>query len=961
MQTLIIRDNNILLIPGSALGRIPKLSNLYLDFNRIAALSADILGSIEPETIRYLSLSRNIIRELPAGTFKAFSNLVYLDLSLNSLVFLSAEMFAGLEHSLIELKLSANKLSHIGNIPLGLRNLRRLDLSQNNLQEVSKEALNSLDYLVYLNISHNTHLTPFHVDFFHSLPRLHTIDLSNTGIEKLTGDIFANNLQLRVIRLAYNHIQEVDENTFYNLRNLTEIDLSYNRIITFKPASFVNVMNLKKLYLKSNQINAFKGEIFNTGTGLEVIDLSENKLSYIFPSAFRIHPRLKQLLAVKNKLSFFPAEHIQSLHYLEEIDLSHNLLTTIDELDFARLPRLRKLSLAHNLLDTINEMAFHNSTQLQILNLSNNKLNRLGERTFEGLVRLQDLNLENNELEELPDNLFETHKLKMLEKIDLSHNKFEKAPLRALEQQSNSISIVDLGNNQIRDLDNGSPVLINIKYLDLSYNPLSKNTIVGIFSEPKTVRHLNLAGIKVTDLPVLETPYLQYLNLSYNQLKTIRKDTFGRTSLLESLDISNNKVDSFKQLSEIWNMLPFLKHLDLSNNSFEMILKGDLDHLQLLDSLKINDLLECTRIEKMAFKQLPSLSELIAFNFPRLGYLDVQGILQELPSLQKIDIEVKDSYINVEQIQPSNHPRLKQLFIRGHRLKTISSSILAGFKSKQLMVAFKNTSLTILPPAILFAIPRSSKLELDISGSMITAFTPQLLNSFEDRRNSFILKGLNTNPIHCDCNSRTLRRWLPHAKMENLLCFTPENLRGRLLIEIGDSELICDEKKTTFKSTAPMKFSEPVQTQSTFKPSNYEPEIIWQSSPSPKLKTKLAQIKQSHIGNDDTLIIAIVGGVVIFIVFLILFVCIVRCRSSVPNYMRNPIPILPNVGVINGAPSSTAIYTVPPYAQSYTTLQHKPQLTQSQMRLNYTTMNSRHSAKPFVIYNGDEKSFNQYS
>lgn len=85
LQTLILRDNNILLIPGSALGRLPRLSNLYLDYNRVAALSSDILGSIQPEDIKYMSLSRNVIRELPPGSFEMFRNLRYLDLSGNSL------------------------------------------------------------------------------------------------------------------------------------------------------------------------------------------------------------------------------------------------------------------------------------------------------------------------------------------------------------------------------------------------------------------------------------------------------------------------------------------------------------------------------------------------------------------------------------------------------------------------------------------------------------------------------------------------------------------------------------------------------------------------------------------------------------------------------------------------------------------------------------------------------------
>lgn len=968
LQTLIIRDNNILLIPGSALGRLPKLSNLYLDFNRIAALSSDILGSIEAESVKYLSLSRNIIRELPAGCFRMFNNLIYLDLSSNSLVFVSAEMFTGLENSLMELKLSGNKLSNIGSIPLGLRNLRRLDLSRNNLAELSKEVFNGLDYLVYLNLSSNTHLTPFPIDLLKPLSRLQIIDLSNTGIERVPSELFANMMNMRVIKLADNGIQEIDENTFFNLRNLTEIDFSYNRIMTIKPSSFVNVMNLRRLYLKGNQLNAFKGEIFNTGTGLEILDLSDNKLSYLFPSSFRIHPRLNKLLASNNKFAFFPAELIQSLQYLEEINLSKNLLVSVDELDFARLPRLTKLYLSYNLLEAVNEMAFHNSTQLQILDLSHNKLERLGERTFEGLMRLQMLNLEGNELSELPDNIFEAHKLHMLEYIDLSHNKFEIPPLKSLQRQHLHINSIDLSNNLIKDVPSDSSVLINAKNLDLSYNPLSDKAIQSIFGEPKIVRQLSLSGVNIRSIPVLETPFLQVLNLSHNKIEEVRKEAFGRTSLLEALDLSSNRLDSLRQLSEAWPLLTFLKYLDLSNNSFEMIAQGDLDNLEILDILKIHTLPECTRIEKMAFKNLPNLVQLKAFNYPRLGYLDVQGILQELPTLQSLDIEVKDSAVGADQIQPANHPRLQELAISGYRLKSISSSMLAGLKSKHLTVALRNTSLTSLPPAILFPVPRSSKLDLDISGSMITALTPQLLLSFEDRRNSFTLKGLNSNPIHCDCNSRTLRRWLPHAKLEDLKCVTPDNLYGRLLLEIGDDELTCDQKHQTHrtKQTTPLQTKQP---RVTIKSSNFEPDIIFSSPAStsapPKLKTKPAQIKQTHIGNDDTVIIAIVGGVVAFIALLIIVVCIVRCRaSSPPNYMRGHMPVIPpNIplsqgSIINGGPASTAIYAVPPYAQNYATLPHKQQISASQMRLNYSTMNNRYpQSQPYIIYNSDEKNY----
>lgn len=73
---------------------------------------------------------------------------------------------------------------------------------------------------------------------------------------------------------------------------------------------------------------------------------------------------------------------------MENIDLSFNQLKTVEELDFARLPRLREINLKGNQLEMLSEMAFHNSTQLQILDLSHNKLDRIGERTLEGFTRV---------------------------------------------------------------------------------------------------------------------------------------------------------------------------------------------------------------------------------------------------------------------------------------------------------------------------------------------------------------------------------------------------------------------------------------------------------------------------------------------------------------------------------------------------------------------------------------------
>uniref|UniRef100_A0A1I8Q9R3 LRRCT domain-containing protein n=1 Tax=Stomoxys calcitrans TaxID=35570 RepID=A0A1I8Q9R3_STOCA len=944
LQTLIIRDNNILLVPGNALGRLSNLNALHLDFNRVAALSAEILGSIQASDITTLTLSRNVIRELPSGSFQMFSNLRSLDLSGNSLAVITSDIFQGLETSLNELKLGQNRLTGLGNAPWALTELRSLDLSYNNLAEIPKNILEGLENLQYLNLSGNHHLSPIPAALIRPLARLQIVDFSHCAMKQLSGDLFATLQDLKHIYLNDNNIQEINDGSFMDLWNISSIDLSNNQITSIRPGAFVNVMHLRKLNLRGNQLSAFKGEFFNTGTGLEELDISNNHLSYLFPSSFRIHPRLRLILAAHNKFSFFPAELISSLQYLEHVDLSHNQLKTIEELDFARLPRLRVLKVAHNQLDMLSEMAFHNTTQLQVLDFSHNSLDRIGERTFEGLIRLESLNLENNKLNELADGIFERSKVQLLESINLAGNDFEYAPLKALQRQYFFVSSVDLSHNKITSIPSDDNIMVNIKTLDLSFNPLTQDAVSHILNEPKTVRELNLAGTGIQHLDALETPFLQYLNLSHNKLKTIEPRVFERTTLLENLDLSSNLLENLTDLSSAWPKLQVLQTLDLSNNSFEIISQGDFGKLLALRSLKLNDMAKCTRLEKNAFRDLPNLSSLEAYNLPSVGYLDLQGIMELLPGLEMLDVEVKDTALGSEQIQPAKHPRLRSIGLRGDRLKTISSGTLAGLKGADLTVKLQNTSLTSLPPALLFPVPRSSQLTLDIEGSKVGVLMPQFLNALEDRRSSLQLKGLSSNPIHCDCNARALRRWLPNSHMTDLTCRSPEYLAGKKLIEVGDDELTCDPRKmtsTTARSTSTqiLKSSSRLVTRPTMTTTEEPPMIIWSMEPTQappmKIKTKAPLMKAPIMTNDDTLIIGIVGGVVAFIAILIIIICIVRLRMSNADYHNAPamigippMPIGPGSVPLSykGAPAAAAaaLYAVPPYAtQNYATLPHK--------------------------------------
>ncbi|KAE8737964.1 hypothetical protein FOCC_FOCC016568 [Frankliniella occidentalis] len=943
LETLRLRDNNILAVPASALGRLPRLRTLSLDYNRLAVVSADLLRAVS-ERASDLGLARNVIRELSPAAFRDFTRLRRLDLSANLLLALDASALVGLEDTLEELDLSANKISNVAGGPLALRKLRVLDLSDNQLQGLGRAPLAGLPALEVLDLSGNPLLVPSPTGgtggILSGLARLRVLDMSRVGMRAISADLLHRAADLESVSLAGNALQELPEGAFANLVNLTSVDLSGNQLSNVRAGAFTGLPALRRLNLSRNKLQAFRGEVLEApgegGAGasaLRELDLSQNQLGYLFPNSFRSHPRLRRLVLNQNKLTFFPGELLAGLRYLEEVNLSGNLLKAVDDMDFARLPRLRELDLTNNQLEALSETAFHNSTQLQMLWLAGNRLERLSERTFEGLCRIELLDLEGNLLAELPDALFERGRVHILDNINLARNLFEVAPLATLQRQYFFLSSVDLSSNKLVDIPADDTIMVNIKRLDLSFNPLSQDAIAHVLSEPKTVRELNMAGTGIQSLTQLETPFLRSLNLSHNNITHFGKEVVARPTLMEMLDLSFNQLATFPRVGA---QLRHLQALDVSNNPIPSIVQGDLEGLAGLRRLNIDSLPVLSRLERSALSGLSSLSSLHAAGYPRLGYLDAAGLLRSLPFLTTLRLELKDPTVGGDTLAPALQPRLQELGLHGSRVRSLSSSALAGLKAARVRLLLTDTSLAALPPALFFPLPRSCRLVVDVSRAKLPTLSPQLLAALDDRRGLYTLQGLATNPLHCDCAARALRRWLPASGMGDLRCHSPPSMADRLLVEVGDDDLTCDphraqQQATTSTTTAapapaPTTTSTPIITMlSKHHPTRHharpglgagghpttEPDIIWSlppTTPRPHHKAAGATMMSPRpaqgaavVSNDDTLIIGIVGGVVAFIAILVIVICIVRLRLTSNQYRGGPMAAGPLGGPMAAA------------------------------------------------------------
>ncbi len=858
--------------------------------------------------------------------------------------------------------------------PFALQALTFLDISNSQLKEISSSSFTMMPSLLHLNLSHNFQLHTIPIKLFHPLTSLTVLDMSYDSLRALSPELFAKCPTLEWLSLSNNMIAEIAENVFDILGNLVYLNLAGNNIGSLKSGIFAGLRSLKILNLKKNHLTTFKGEFFiawkSNGTNVEKLDLSDNQISYLFPTSFKVHPNLRVVNLARNKFNFFPGELIAGLESLQEIDLSGNVLKTLDEFDFGRLPRLRILRLNDNEIEIISETAFHNSTQLQILDLSDNNLEKIGERTFQGLNRIEKLNLSNNSLSELPDNIFDRTKVRMLEHVNLSWNKFFAPPFNCLQKQYFFLISVDLSYNKIRDIPGDDTVMVNIKELDLSYNPLSQESIRNIIGEPKTARKLNLAGTGVTNVGRMETPFIQYLNLSRNSIPELSDKIFERTTLLEGLDVSRNAISDITNLSKVWPELKNLHTIDLSWNPITSIVQKDLDGLPMLKRLRISNLESCVKIEKSAVRNFANLVELDLYGYPKLGYLDVPGILHGLPSIEVLNVEVKDPSVGSEQLAPAMNSRLRYVGIWGPRVSSLSSGALAGLKMPDLIIRISNTSLSSIPPSLLIPIPRSSSVVLDLSHNQLTTLVPQFLTSLDDRRGHLYIRGLETNPILCDCGVRALRR---SGLAFGIKCAAPPYLSGRYLLEIADDELTCDVHKqtsTTSSAASSMSTSPVTIIKKHTQRVTMEPDIIWSLPPATTPKSHVTlkpQTAMNMVGNDDTLIIGIVGGVVVFIALLVIIICIIRLRmgNRFDPYQSGAMATMPSIVQVHcNNPACPCIKLSPSmyaYNPNYaSTLPSKMASTPSvspPLRPTYSTIGRPYQNPYCVPYANDEKDY----
>ncbi|XP_063966571.1 CD180 antigen-like [Lytechinus pictus] len=362
----------------------PKIHLISLIWNKLNSFPDFVFWGLNETNI--LRLDNNQISSLSNYTFCGLDQLIELDLSCNELIYLPHGMFF-CNKLLQELRLTCNHnkiVSWSGSTVSNLCSLNHLYLSDNRIQNIDKgtQTLPSLEYLdLSFNAFHNVHIYPKFLQCYTNLKRL---DMSYNELQWISPHAFSSltNLEELYLNNEFFYLKEFP-NAFQNIRNLHILDLSsaISYIYPCNVSQFTNLTSLMRLVLRKNNLQS--RHLFNNFTsrslftGLETLltlDLRENDLAMLAPETFNPLKKLEILLLSQSSIKVLFSGVFESLTSLKTLDLSDNHISSLSGNIFPIQSQLSILIMSNNNIRNISTTLFNINPHLQSLNIQQNKI-----------------------------------------------------------------------------------------------------------------------------------------------------------------------------------------------------------------------------------------------------------------------------------------------------------------------------------------------------------------------------------------------------------------------------------------------------------------------------------------------------------------------------------------------------------------------------------------------------------
>ncbi|XP_057330247.1 protein artichoke-like [Microplitis mediator] len=566
-----------------------SLVSIQLDSNGLAVLHNDSLRG--QASVRIMWLGHNRLTHLQAALFR--------DLLLVERLYLTNNSIASIEDSAFK----------------PMQALKFIELSMNRLERITTRTFAELHELEELYLQDNG-LRFLEAYALTALKKLRILDLANNHLTKLHAAMFLHELPIRIINLRNCSIISVDNGTFADLHQLQELNLDQN-FLTAEALTQLEISSLKSLTVAQNNFTYLSERNFRGLPNLQELVLDNVELVHLEETTFKWNLNLTRLQLDNNSLRNLPSGIFEHFGQLRELQINYNRMMEVPYASLLNVDNLEILSLAHNWIVTVDMGSLTNVVYLRELDLSNNRIESLFGFAMSNLTRLLAVDLSNNYLSALPANFFINSPL--LRRVDLSENKFLQLPAVALSGQNlpgltwlnltrnpllrihelpadaiypqlqeiyitgTNLSIVTsqdfeafpalmhlfLGKNCIQRVSPGAfRALPNLLTLHLGANNLEllpKERLQGM----EYLRILNLTRNRLKELEEFpaDLKMLQVLDLSYNHIGVVGKETFKNLINLVELHLYGNWINAIS--NEAFRPLKKLRLLDLSRNYLE--------------------------------------------------------------------------------------------------------------------------------------------------------------------------------------------------------------------------------------------------------------------------------------------------------------------------------------------------------------------------------------------------------
>lgn len=366
-------------------------------------------------------------------------------------------------------------------------------------------------------------------------------------------------------------------------------------------------MAMDKLYLPVDIPNEFFVRL-QMLPGLRTLDLSHlgfglmDKANETQPNGliYSLNGTLEELILSQNNLETIAdvGLGLANLRLLTKLDLHDNRMREVPN-EIRKLRNLVYLDLGHNVLSDLPDWGLTPARRL-----ADNDYDVDGgaksKMFWTKLNNLETLIMKDNNIKFLPDTM---GSLRALNNLNLANNMIRHFPAMVAEGLGNTLTMLDLSNNELQDVPNEIGKMKRLVRLDLSNNELRE--LAPNMGNMDALIWMNLDNNQLYELPdnMWKMESLAYVQANFNDIVFLSDSLATNGPPLTIMELSNNKL---KMLPEAIAELPLLYQLNVENNQIMSI--PSLSHADRLMYLNIkgNKPLRC----------LPKLKEGNMWNGP---------------------------------------------------------------------------------------------------------------------------------------------------------------------------------------------------------------------------------------------------------------------------------------------------------------------------------------------------------